>query len=191
MQSLGWPFLGQQPICKCLLSSFVFRVSPTLWGAASLQPRAFPWALTPGALQRCCKVLVGAVPVSPVKAANKGFPLWHMSYGPGTVLNASLASIYIPSQRPREGSYWGPLLQMQSPTARGSGMAFVGPNPELFRVLTLSFSASFGSSLNLGMVEICRVPTSQPLTPVCLSLYRSNFLGDSDSYGCREKSTPS
>lgn len=66
LQAPTWPFLGQQPICKCLVS---------LWGATGLQPQALPWAFSPGALERCCKVLVGAVPAYPIKTANKGFHL--------------------------------------------------------------------------------------------------------------------
>lgn len=66
-------------------------------------------------------------------------------------------------------------------------MAFTGPNPELFH-----FPWQLIKPLNGGNLQgPLQTPISQPLTPVCLSLYRSNFLGDSDSYGCREKSTPS
>lgn len=61
---------------------------------------------------------------------------------------------------------------LQSPTAsgkEGSGTAFTGPNPELFHFPQKSLNGR-------NLQSFLQTPTSQPLTPVYLSL-QEQFLG--------------
>lgn len=97
----------------CLASLFL-QSRFCLWGAASLQPQASLWALALGVLEGRCRVLVGPVPASPVKAANKGIHLGSSGCGPGTVLDVHVRPFICPHSNPMKMGAGAPLYRWQT-----------------------------------------------------------------------------